>query len=172
LPNPAIVKFEIQVNYPVYLHKAAETVKNTGNLTIPAGSKIQWIFQTKAADDILFISNQQTEKIRITANQANYRKQILRNLNYSIQAKNKNSFITEPINYVIEAIPDLYPSIRVSQAKDSSNRANLFFNGAIKDDYGLSKLEFHYSITKSNKESITKSVSIPIRLGASSEQFF
>ncbi len=172
LPNPAIVKFEIQVNYPNYLHKAAETVKNTGNLTIPAGSKLQWVFHTKAADDILFISNQQTEKINITENQAIYRKQIHKNLNYSIQAKNKNSFITEPINYVIEVIPDLYPSIRVSQVKDSSNRANLFFNGTVKDDYGLTKLEFHYSISKSNKESITKGVSIPIRLGATSEQFF
>ena len=172
LPNPAIVKFEIQVNYPNYLHKAAETVKNTGNLTIPAGSKLQWIFFTKAADHILFTSQQQTEKISVKENLANYQKQILKNLNYSIRAKNKNSFETEPINYVIEVIPDLYPSIRVIQAKDSNNRANLFFSGAIKDDYGLTKLEFHYSITKSKKETLSKTVTIPIRLGATSEQFF
>ncbi len=172
LPNPAIVKFEIQVNYPNYLHKAAEIVKNTGNLTIPAGSKLQWVFHTKAADHILFTSQQQTEKISVKENLANYQKQISKNLNYSIRAKNNNSFETEPINYVIEVIPDLYPSIRVIQAKDSSNRANLFFSGAIKDDYGLTKLEFHYSITKSKKETLSKTVTIPIRVGATSEQLF
>ena len=48
---------------------------------------------------------------------------------------------------------DLYPKIEVNQRLDSANLNVVYFIGKIADDYGLSSLNFHYQILKTDDES-------------------
>lgn len=52
LPKPMIVNFDVILDYPGYTGKKDEQLKNIGDLTVPAGTKINWNFQTKNTDDI------------------------------------------------------------------------------------------------------------------------
>src|SRR5688572_27661653 len=53
LARPNLKDFKITVNYPNYLHKKSEVIENSGNLTVPQGSILQWNFnadETKALE--------------------------------------------------------------------------------------------------------------------------
>ena len=47
-----LMKFDILLSYPAYLNKKNETVSNIGDMQIPQGTKMQWIFHTKNTDQI------------------------------------------------------------------------------------------------------------------------
>lgn len=172
VPNPAIVKFDLHINFPAYLNKKPEIQANTGTLSVPEGSQLQWKFYTAHAQTIIFGSNQKQENINVIANESSISKTLVKNLSYFIQAKSKNNYVSEPINYNIDVIPDLYPSIQVTLAKDSTNNANIFFSGIVKDDYGLSKLYFHYDIRKADKNVVHQFIPIAIDPKQTSTQFF
>jgi hypothetical protein len=41
--KPALLHFDVELNYPAYLHKKNETLVNAGDLVIPAGTTVKWI---------------------------------------------------------------------------------------------------------------------------------
>jgi hypothetical protein len=47
LPNPILLNFSIALNYPPYLGKQDELIKNTGDLVVPIGTKVTWAFNTR-----------------------------------------------------------------------------------------------------------------------------
>ncbi len=76
---------------------------------------------------------------------------------YSI--KNSNTYLKQNIdsvNYTINVVTDQLPAIDVSEKKDSLNQKNIYFSGTVKDDYGFSKLVFHYTL--STNDSLGKPV--------------
>jgi len=50
--RPNLRDFQVDVTYPAYLGKPAETIRNTGNLTVPEGSTVRWRFATQATDQL------------------------------------------------------------------------------------------------------------------------
>ena len=47
VPNPVLVDFSVELNYPAYLGRKNETIKNTGDLLIPAGTRATWNIGTQ-----------------------------------------------------------------------------------------------------------------------------
>jgi hypothetical protein len=45
--KPVLLHFDAELNYPAYLHKKNETVANAGDLTLPAGTTVNWKFHTQ-----------------------------------------------------------------------------------------------------------------------------
>ena len=41
LKSPSITNFKVDLEYPAYTGKSAETLKNTGNATIPEGTQVK-----------------------------------------------------------------------------------------------------------------------------------
>ncbi|MBK9047448.1 MAG: hypothetical protein IPL74_12290 [Bacteroidetes bacterium] len=60
----------------------------------------------------------------------------------------------EPMDYNINVIPDLYPVIQTEQQQDSLSTQLLYFKGLIRDDYGFSKMAFHYRFIKTSEENL------------------
>ena len=56
----------------------------------------------------------------------------------------------DTIFYSLEVIPDLSPSIEVDTKSDSLNPSVRYFKGVVKDDYGFSRLVFHYQFVSAN----------------------
>ena len=52
LPNPVLLNFDIALAYPKYLNKKDEVIKNTGDLVIPAGTKVGWSFNTQNTNQL------------------------------------------------------------------------------------------------------------------------
>lgn len=155
LPKPTLLDFDIALNYPKYIGKKDETIQNTGDLVIPAGTKVTWNFHTQnarqmkmcLADTSFFIQPMDENKFSCA-------QIFLKDKSYSISTSNeflKNDSAT----YSVNVIPDLFPQIQVEEKKDSVSLKQFYFAGNIKDDYGFSKLSFNYKFLN-KKDSIGK----------------
>lgn len=169
--RPSLTQFSIQLLYPSYTGKKKETLKNNGNLLVPAGTQVQWEFSATDADSLIL--NLESEKSKmVAAGQADGQfiisKRLLKSTNYKVDLKNRWGKNKEEIAFQAEVIPDLYPEISMTQFKDTLLLNYLVLGGGIGDDYGLTKLEMQYHITNPEQKSrdIKKSVRIPINKGA------
>ena len=159
LPKPMLMKFDIQLTYPNYLNKKNETVANMGDMQIPQGTKLQWVFHTKNTDQIyLNFTDTLVDISKSADDEFSFSKRMMQSTSYSI--KTMNHFLKQnpdSVNYAINVIADQVPLIDVSEKTDSLNSKNIYFSGTIKDDYGFSRLSFkytHYTQDSSGKSQI------------------
>lgn len=161
LPKPMLMKFDIALNYPAYLNKKNELVSNIGDMQIPQGTKLSWVFHTKNTDNVfLRFTDTVINVAKSNDNEFAFSKRLTQSTSYTI--KTLNSFIhhnPDSVNYTINVIADKLPVIDVSEKTDSLNPKNIYFSGTIKDDYGFTRLLFKYNLysTDSAGKSITKS---------------
>ncbi len=179
LPNPLLMNFEIALEYPGYLGKPNEKIQNTGDLVIPAGTKVSWKFHTQNTEALKL--NFQDSLVSLSKTDENsfaFSKRFTRNDSYTVSTSNHFLHSRDSIRYSISVIPDLYPSIAVEAQKDSFSTRRTYFKGIIKDDYGFSKLTFNYHYLKSSDslQADTKgrllSQSIGIEKNTTQDQFF
>lgn len=158
LPKPMLMKFDIQLTYPAYLNKKNETVSNVGDMQLPQGTKMQWVFHTKNTDNIyLNFVDTLVDISRSSEDEFSFSKRMMQSTSYSI--KTMNHFLKQnpdSVNYTINVVPDQVPLIDVSEKTDSLNPKNIYFSGTIKDDYGFTRLAFKY--THYTQDSTGKSV--------------
>jgi len=177
LPAPQLVSFEVSLHYPAYIGKKDESLRNTGDLSIPQGTTVQWNFNTNNTDKLQLKFNDSNNVLSPSAGDAySYSHRFMQSENYSISASNKYFTNYDSVKYAIEVIPDLYPSIDIIQKQDSASSKQLYFNGSIKDDYGFTRLEFIYRIfnsgdSSSNSGSIHKT-EISIAKNATQQPFY
>lgn len=144
LPKPMLMKFDIELSYPAYLGKKNERVANTGDLLIPQGTKVKWIFHSKNTNSILLHFPDSTVSAGKDAEQEfSFSKRLMQSAPYSVKAVNE--FVrsgADSVSYNINVVADQFPAIEVSEKKDSLNIKNIYFSGSIKDDYGFTHLNF------------------------------
>lgn len=167
LEKPVIDAFSIQLDYPAYTGKQDETLENTGDLVIPAGTQVQWSLYTRFADSIsLSIAGKQGSGEQKSKDKYLYTNKLYKNSDYTIHLFNHATSQEDSIRYLINVVPDQYPSIEMRQEKDSLDEAMHYFAGVVSDDYGISRLAFHYTVIGSNgKEKEPVSKDIPVGKG-------
>jgi len=179
LPKPILLDFSLQLNYPKYIGKKDELLSNTGDLVIPAGTKVTWNFSTqnakqmsiRFADTSFFIAPAGENKFSAT-------QVFLKDKNYSITTSNEYLRNKDSITYAISVIPDMFPSIEVQEKKDSVSLTQFYFAGNLKDDYGFSKLAFNYRFIAQTDSATGKSKPSPMQVSLLpiskniSQQFF
>ena len=165
LPKPSIVGFDLELEFPKYTGRTNEARKNTGDLLIPEGTKVNWVFNTSKTEGInVVIGNESQALKRVAANAFTFSEQFKRSSEYTIVGSNEFMKAGDSLRYTVTVVPDLYPSISVIGVEDSLNPKKLYFNGQVKDDYGFSSLVFKYkrldksgSSTEENEQSISVS---------------
>lgn len=168
LPKPSILQFNLQLVYPSYLNKPGETVANTGDLQIPQGTKVNWIFNTRNTDQLrLRFSDSTVAPGRSNENQFSFSRRFMQSNSYTIKAL--NAFVpdaADSVNYSINVLADQFPLIDVSEKKDSLNPKNIYFSGQVKDDYGFNRLSFNFKkfATDSNGRQTEASGSYPVNI--------
>lgn len=181
LPNPVLLDFELTLTYPKYLNKKDEAVKNTGDIIIPAGTKVNWNFKTQNTNELRLNFNDTAFAVKPSAeNSFSYSNRFFRDKNYSVTTANQYLKNKDSVTYSINVIPDAYPQISVDEKKDSLSTKKLYFKGEIKDDYGFSKLTFNYrfivnndsAVTENYKKITTNSAAIPFNKPVVQTYFF
>ncbi len=158
LPNPILLNFDIALDYPAYLNKRNETIKNTGDLVIPAGTKVSWNFNTQNTKNIRLNFNDTSFAISPSSENAfNYSSRYFRDKTYSITTANQYLKSKDSVTYNINVIPDAYPQIVVEEKKDSNSTKRISFRGEVKDDYGFNRLTFNYRYITNNDTAATAS---------------
>ncbi|MBB3700664.1 DUF4175 family protein [Flammeovirga yaeyamensis] len=151
LTRPSLSQFSVQVDYPRYTGKNNETLSNTGNLLLPEGSKITWLFDTKTADSIAIYfkeSDKTVEADGIKKNVFKYVHEATMSTAYSVSLKNIYGSNRDSISYYLNVIPDKFPSINMKQYQDTVMFDYLVFGGNISDDYGITRLRTRYRIKR------------------------
>jgi flagellar basal body-associated protein FliL len=174
--KPVLISYSALFTYPAYLNKQAEVVQNPGDITVPVGTNVTWSFKTEHVNQLGFSYQNQRKNIT-TENKDNFifKNRIIKNGGYSIFLENKEVSTQDSLSYQINTIADLYPKIEVNQRLDSANLNVVYFIGKVADDYGLSNLNFHYQILKTDDESRKgKKFSVPVKFDkpAAQSSFF
>ncbi|MGV8877959.1 MAG: DUF4175 family protein [Sphingobacteriaceae bacterium] len=165
--KPAIIRFNVALQYPRYLNRKVETIAGSGDLTVPEGTRISWLFYAENTDGINFTMNGERQNIIITGNSFAHEVVASRSAEYTLKPLNKFITPTDSVTYQIQVIKDQLPAIHVEQKVDSANYKALYFSGAIQDDYGFSAINFHYNINRNTPESEINSVIQPIEMNLS-----
>lgn len=172
LPRSAIVNFQATLSYPAYTGKQPETLQNEGDLTIPKGSRIEWLFQTKDADTIRFIVDDHCSSFAPNSNgRAKTSLRAMSSFAYAFFSNNAHT-VSDTLSYSVSVIDDAYPMIAVIQMKDSTMVDRFFFRGQIKDDYGFSKLEFVLDKTNVTDTTVHDISRLPVNIGSMPSQEF
>ena len=146
-PKPIVLSFEVSLDYPAYTQKTDETLENTGDVIVPAGTKINWKFFTRDTRNILFRWGDDVRELgQETSNTFSIAEKVMASGTYSIISANEYLQNSDSLSYTVSVIPDSYPVISVEQVRDSVYDERIYFRGLIKDDYGFSKLTFNYQI--------------------------
>ncbi|APG65824.1 hypothetical protein LPB136_10815 [Tenacibaculum todarodis] len=145
IKTPTIQQLKMHLSYPNYVGKRNETISNTGNITVPQGTVINWQVTTNQTDSITFLSeNNKVYFDKKAENSFTYAKRIRQGINYQIATSNNNLKEYEKLQYSVAIIRDEHPTIAVKSNIDSISRGPVQFAGQIADDYGLRKLELVY----------------------------
>jgi hypothetical protein len=153
LRKPEVSNIKIKVIAPAYTSLESLVIENDGNVEVPVGSRLQWMIKTVNTDELFFVINSDTLPLEKKSNQWDHDIISESAINYEIICKNLNGLVTN-YNYKISIVKDLFPTIEVSESRDSSMVDFVFVQGIVQDDYGFSKLEV---IKNSNgEEKVTK----------------
>ncbi len=149
LKRPVIDDINLMVNYPKHTGKSSEAFTNTGDITIPEGSTIEWkIGATNLKSlnvyfaDTAFVLNDKK------ANNYRFVKQFFKDENYNLVLSSSDIVNADSVTYLVNVIPDKYPKIKVLERFDSSNVFMRFIEGNIEDDYGFSGLRARINVTR------------------------
>lgn len=149
LKKPNILGFDVALDFPAYTQQPDKSISNIGDLVIPVGTKIDWVFNAQNTDDIS-LEFSLFEKIvpaeRFDNELFTYKKTALKDEPYKIFVSNEHLPFADSVAYSITVIPDLHPTISVEKFSDTLDNSMLYFVGDAADDYGLLSLSFNYRI--------------------------
>jgi len=151
LKKPNIMGFEVKLDYPDYTLRKDETLDNVGDLVLPLGTQVTWIFNAENTDniDLSFSQGAQAEEAkRFSDDLFTYKKQALDNQTYKLTLSNEALPKADSIRYALSIIPDLYPEISAERFVDSTDEKMVFFAGEATDDYGIRNISFNYRIKR------------------------
>lgn len=168
--KPMITNFQMKMDYPKYLGLKNETILNNGDITVPEGSKITWLFDTRATEKVSmqFSDALITENSR-GINQFIFNKTLKISEKYIVKISNKSLVSTDSSVFNIKVIFDAYPKIEVAEYVDSTNLDVYYYVGKVADDYGLSTLNFVYTIEGEYGTQDVERRMVPITKGTASE---
>ena len=148
--RPNILSFNVKLKFPDYIGRAAEDLANVGDLVLPQGTQINWVFNAQYTDqlDLRFGNEAGVSSKRFDDELFSFNRRALKDEAYKIFLGNEQLPNADSVAYTITVIPDLHPQIAVEEFKDSTDRRLLFFAGDASDDYGLLNLTFNYQIKK------------------------
>ncbi len=170
LPDPTILNFDVALDYPDYLGKSDKTLKNTGDLVIPGGTTVQWVFRTQHTEELRMAFPDSAYQLKPRGkDRFTFERKVLNSQDYTIRSSNQYIDKKKAINYQIEVKPDRHPSIAVEEKVDSMTQKRRYFQGEVEDDHGLSRLVFHYELLQSDS---SEQVEIPVESGARRDRFF
>lgn len=156
--TPSLLNFEMVLDYPSYTGKRDETLKSTGNATIPEGTRVKWNVATKNTKAVTLKTADTSFSFASKDENFNFEKGIYNKLDYAITTSNEKLKDYENLAFTLNVVKDQYPEIDVQSKQDSTNSQRVYFLGQISDDYGLTKLRLVYFPEGDEKQAKTQAL--------------
>jgi len=151
--KPVLKAFKVQIDYPDYTGKKDEVRNSLGDMTLPVGTKVTWAFVAEHTDAaILRFGDGAGIALPKSASMFGYQYRFMSDTAYTFTLQNKQSSFADSYRYQVQVIPDQYPVIQVQEHRDTVSGSQILLNGSAGDDYGISRVLFHYEISNDKKE--------------------
>jgi hypothetical protein len=145
LPAARVTDFTVELSYPLYLGRNAETVRNAGDLTVPEGTRITWQFSTRNTESVRLKILDSLIAVQGSGDFFTARHMARQSGMYSVQPVNRSAASPDSLSYRLQVIADQVPFIAVDEVRDSSTLGLVYFTGEVRDDYGFRRLVFHFT---------------------------
>lgn len=152
LPKPSILSFNIEMEFPSYLKRKKEFLESSGDIVVPEGTKVKWMFFVNNSVELVFndgIDN------RILSTKSDKRFEYSKTVNidfpYFVYSRSVHGLVSDTLNYSLNVVKDEKPSISIENVRQEYLLSYAMVNGTIADDYGFSSLWFYYRINGNEK---------------------
>ncbi len=141
LDAPTIQNFEVGFEYPGYLNLKRDTLRGTGNATLPEGTLATWKISGDNTEEVHLVDKDTVMNFMNSRKGFVLSKRIYNTYGYEITSSNRNVADYEKLGFTFKIKKDAYPTIKVEQLKDTLNPNIFYFIGESTDDYGLGRIE-------------------------------
>jgi len=165
-PNPIMLFYETKLSFPHYIHRKDETLNGKTRIVVPQGTGIEFVFHTRDVDSISIaiptnsddVQTRFIPSLQTSSNDYSYKLNATQTTKFNVTLFN-NWNTSDPIPFTIEVIPDAYPDIQVQNFHEDLAKQT-YYSGLIADDYGFTKLLFHFEVDGKPNQSFVKNIAI------------
>lgn len=158
-PSPALLYYETELAFPKYINRKNETLSGKTRIMVPQGTEAKFIFHTKDVTEMNILHDSTNHVLKSEGNNYVYSFKALQTSKFYVNISNKWSESNNPIPFTIEVIPDAYPEIQVQVFNENFSKQT-YYSGLIADDYGFTKLLYHFEIENKPNQSFAKRIDI------------
>jgi hypothetical protein len=165
IEKPMLESFSVSVEYPVYTGKKNEELQSLSDMSVPTGTILRWALKAKHTNSISLRMGNIGNGILIQKTDDKWKAmaRFYRDTSYTIFLGNKAMPRSDSFTYHMEVIPDLNPQVQMQEMKDSITGQQVLLTGNASDDYGISRLNFHYAIYDGRKQLLANKI-IPVKM--------
>lgn len=172
--RPELSDYNLLIEYPAYIQRKQEEIKNAGNLEIPEGTRITWRIGTNNSKTAsLSFANDPNSPYPLTNPEENlfiFSKNFRTSTTYELGLSNENGSNKDLIRYQLDVVKDKHPELSVLSSKDSVLYQYISLSGALSDDYGIRRLNL--VVLDENAKKTSREIAIPIVNNLSQQNFF
>ncbi len=161
-PNPTLLSYRCELNYPSYIHRTNETLDAKTRLIVPQGTILTFSFTTRDTEHISVTRDSLTTDLTATDDNFEYQFIAAQSTKFEVQVQNAWNNSIEPLPFSIDVLPDAYPDIRV-ESFDEQLSTDVYYSGLVTDDYGFSKLTFNCIVKEPVEKKIVKPVALDLK---------
>ena len=164
--KPVLKAIKVHIDYPDYTGRKDEFRNSLSDMTLPVGTKVSWGFLTQYTDAAtLRWASGNSVNLPNQSGLFGYQYQFMNDTSYTVSLRNQQSPIVDSYHYQVQVIPDQFPVIQLQQFRDTVAGKQIIITGTAGDDYGVSRVSFHYDITTEKGQNIG-SKTIPLKVDA------
>ena len=158
-PSPTLLYYETVLTFPKYINRKNETLSGKTRIMIPQGTETKFIFHTKDVTEMNILHDSTNHVLKSEGENYVYSFNASHTSKFYVNISNEWSDSNSPIPFTIEVIPDAYPEIQV-QAFNEDFSKQTYYSGLIADDYGFTKLLYHFEVENKPSLSFAKRIDI------------
>lgn len=169
IEKPMLESFNVQVEYPAYTGRKNESLQSLSDMSVPAGTILSWKLKAKHTNSISirFGATGNSTPLKNDNDTWSSAARFLKDTSYTLFLGNKAIPHADSLTYHMQVIPDLNPQVQMQEMKDSITGQQILLSGNASDDYGVSRVNFHYAIYNSQKQLLANKIA-PIKIAPSS----
>jgi hypothetical protein len=160
--KPLLKGFKVSIDYPAYTGRKDEVRNSLGDMTLPTGTLVSMAFVAEYTDNATVnLGDGTATALPKQGNMFAAQYRFLNDTSFTLTLSNKQTSVADSYRYMVNVIPDEYPVIQMQEMRDSISGKQILLTGTAGDDYGISKVLFHYTVTDGgNKELLKKNIAL------------
>ena len=157
-PNPTMLYYEAKLTFPQYIHRKNENLSGKTRIIVPQGTDVEFTFHTRDVNSLKINDSIPLEK---SNDDYIFTSKYTKTTKFNVTLYN-NWNTTDAIPFTVEVIPDAYPDIQVQNFHEEFAKQT-YYSGLIADDYGFTKLLYHFEVDGKPQQSFVKNIPIDKR---------